>query len=83
MASFNFTIVPRCPRPDEFVAYLSLLTEGIKGMSPANIAAIGEFKAIICLYFFRFVAEVCNSSLSKVYRAVTALLNIRINESLT
>ena len=78
VASLNLAVVPRRSRADRFMRNTKMVEKSIKVMHAFRFLRVAELTAIICLYRFRSIPKVSNSSLHEIYGRVTALLSVRI-----
>ena len=83
VTSFNLAVVPRSSRTDCFVRNIEMVEESIKVMYSLCFLCVAKFTAIVRLYRFRSIAKVSNSSLHEIYGRITALLSVRIYETLS
>ena len=81
VASLNFTVVPRSSRTNCFMCNTKIDEQCVKEMHTLRLLRVAELTAIICLYRFRSITKVSNSSLHEIYGRITALLSVRIYET--
>ncbi len=83
VASFHFAVMPRSSRTDRFVCNAKMVEKNIEMMHSLCLFCVAELAAVIRLYCFGSIAKISNSSLHKIHGRITALLLIRIYETLS
>lgn len=74
MAAFNFAVMPRSARADQFLYYPILKAEFAKNMYTFGLGEIRKIRAVVCLELFWSVTEISDRRLYKVCHRVVALL---------
>ena len=83
VATFYLAVMPRGSRTNRFVFNTKMVEKSIKIMNTFCLLRIAKLTAIIRLYRFRSITKVSNSSLHEIYGRITALLSVRIYETLS
>ena len=80
MTPFHFSVMPRCPRSDQFVPDAVSVAKHIQGVDAACFRRMRKLPAVICLQDTRSIAEEQNRPFEKVYGGKVAVFLICIEK---
>ena len=80
MASFRFSVMPRCPRTNQLVLNVVFVAKYIQRAHAVCFRGMRKLRSVICLQNVRSVAEEFDCPFEEVHRGETALFFIRVDE---
>ena len=83
VTSFYLSVVPWRFRANRLAIHVNFIAKHIEGVDSIRFCRVAEFSPVVCLNCFRSISEEGNGPFEKVHTGISALLLVRIDESLT